>query len=522
MNWQEFEEGLKSGVNNHNSNIDTDQLWNNIQEKKRRKRPFLFWWWTGGALLLTAGTAIAIYFMQYHNVHIKNNITTQELSISTDNITTKNELQRVSTTKLSYDVQPENHNEKNVATTTTTNILHTQASTSVLDPKLGDKRVAPQGSNTAVASTLPVINALSPVRTNKQDASMPNSNPVFNPNILDNAGGINPINKREKGEENTPLAAVTLSLTTASSAELASNTNIVSDHINVPKTVVNTVLATNLLQTEEFPQKNITQSSNFPLLPIRSPLLEAAPKQYDFPWFNPETTKKKQPEQQSFYGGISSGYYRWAAFRAVGVDSVLKSPRTNERNLEAVNLGLQFFLPFHKKWTLSTGVQYESYNSVYNWKNQWVNNSTPTPITTSYINGEQDSTTIYTRTTTTRIVEHYNKITTFAIPLELGYRIQRGKWGIMPFAGVQIALQQRAKGVISSLDNVPQANIYPSIYRRTLVCSAHAGVRIHVALSAKTQLLLSPVARYDLTNRAVGFSERIGAVGLQMGVVRKF
>jgi hypothetical protein len=521
MNWQEFEEGLKSGVNNHNSKIDTDQFWANIQEKKRRKRPFLFWWWTGGALLLTAGTAIAIYFMQYHNTNVKNTITAQESPISTDNNTTKNDLQDVSATKLSHDLPPENQNEKNVATTTT-NIHHTQSSTSVLDPKLGDKRVAPQGSNTAATSTLPVAHPQYPARTNRQEALIANSNPALNPNTLDNTAGINQTSKTEKGKENSALAAPILTSTAVSSAKLSSNTSLISDQVTDPKTVENTVLGTDALQIEAFIQKNIEKSSNLPLLPMRSPLLEAVPKRYNFPWFNPETNKKKQPEQQSFYGGITSGYYRWAAFRTISTDSLLKSPRTNERNLEAISLGLQFFLPIHEKWTLSTGVQYESYHSVYNWKKQWVNDATSTVIPTSYINGLRDSTTIYTRTTTTRTVEHYNHITTFAIPLELGYRIQRGKWGITPFAGVQIAVQQRAKGVISNLDNVPQANIYPSIYRRTLVCSAHAGVRLHVALGTKTQLSLSPVARYDLTNRSVGFSERIGSVGIQVGVARKF
>jgi hypothetical protein len=519
MNWQEFEEGLKSGVNNHNSKIDTDQLWANIQEKKRRKRPFLFWWWTGGALLLTAVTAIAIYFMQYHNTNVKNTITAQESPISTDNHTTKNNLQDVSATKLSHDVTPENQNKKNVATT---NIHHTQSSTSVLDPKLGDKRVAPQGSNAAAASTLPVAHPPYPASTNRKDAPMANSNPALNPNTLDDTAGINQTSKTEKGKENSALAAPILTSTAVSSTELASNKSLIADQVTDSKTVENTVLGTDALEIEAFTQKNIEKSSNFPLLPMRSPLLEAAPKRYDFPWFQPETIKKKQPKVSSFYGGINSGYYRWAAFRNVSTDSLLMYPRTNERNLEAISLGLQFFLPIHEKWTLSTGVQYESYNSVYKWKKQWVNDTTPTVIRTSYINGEHDSTTIYTRTTSTRTVEHYNHITTFAIPLELGYRIQRGKWGITPFAGVQIAVQQRAKGVISNLDNVPQANIYASIYRRKLVCSAHAGVRLHMALGAKTQVSLSPIVRYDLTNRAVGFSERIGSVGIQIGVARKF
>lgn len=521
MNWQEFEEGLKSGVNNHNSKIDTDQLWANIQEKKRRKRPFLFWWWTGGALLLTAGTAIAIYFMQYHNTTVKNTITAQESPISTDNNTTKNDLQDVSATKLSHDVHPENQNEKNVATTTT-NIHHTQSSTSVLDPKLGDKRVAPQGSNAAVASTLPVAHPPYPATTNRQDAPMANSNPALNPNTLDNTAGIKQTSKPEKGKENSALAAPILTSTAALNAELESNASTTLNQINDLKAIENTALEINSPKIGVITQKNIEKNSNFPLLPMRSLLLEEMPKRYDFPWFNPETTKKKQPEQQSFYGGITSGYYRWAAFRTISTDSLLKSPRTNERNLEAISLGLQFLLPIHEKWMLSTGVQYESYHSVYNWKKQWVNDATPTVISTSYINGLRDSTTIYTRTTSTRTVEHYNRITTFSIPLELGYRIQRGKWGITPFAGVQIAVQQRAKGVISNLDNVPQANIYPSIYRRTLVCSTHAGVRIHMALGAKTQVSLSPVVRYDLTNRAVGFSERIGAFGIQVGVARKF
>jgi hypothetical protein len=521
MNWQEFEEGLKSGVNNHNSKIDTDQLWANIQEKKRRKRPFLFWWWTGGALLLTAGTAIAIYFMQYHNTNVKNTITAQESPISTDNNTTKNDLQDVSATKLSHDLHSENQNEKNVATTTT-NIHHTQSSTSVLDPKLGDKRVAPQGSNTAVASTLPVAHPQYPATTNRQDAPIANSNPALNPNTLDNTAGIKQTSKTEKGKENSALAAPILTSTAVSSAELASNISLIADPVTDPKTVENTVLGTDTQQIEAFTQKNMERSSNFPLLPMRAPFLEEMPKRYDFPWFKPETTKKKQPEQRSFYGGITSGYYRWAAFRTMSTDSLLQYPRTNERNLEAISFGLQFFLPIHEKWMLSTGVQYESYNSVYNWKKQWVNDATPTVIPTSYINGIRDTTTIYTRTTTTRTVEHYNHITTFAIPLELGYRIQRGNWGITPFAGVQIAVQQRAKGVISGLANTPEANIYPSIYRRKLVCSAHTGVSIHMALGTKTQVSLSPIVRYDLTNRAVGFSERIGAVGIQVGVVRKF
>jgi len=51
MNWQEFEDNLKGYVGEHETPVDTDVLWANIQRKKRR-RMLLFWWFFGGLCLL--------------------------------------------------------------------------------------------------------------------------------------------------------------------------------------------------------------------------------------------------------------------------------------------------------------------------------------------------------------------------------------------------------------------------------------------------------------------------------------
>ena len=51
MNWQEFEDGLKNRVGQHETPLDTEALWNKIRPKKRRRLLF-FWWWLAGIGLL--------------------------------------------------------------------------------------------------------------------------------------------------------------------------------------------------------------------------------------------------------------------------------------------------------------------------------------------------------------------------------------------------------------------------------------------------------------------------------------
>lgn len=51
MNWQEFEDGLKDRVGDHQTPLDTEALWDQVQPRKRRRRA-LFWWWFGGIGLL--------------------------------------------------------------------------------------------------------------------------------------------------------------------------------------------------------------------------------------------------------------------------------------------------------------------------------------------------------------------------------------------------------------------------------------------------------------------------------------
>ncbi len=201
--------------------------------------------------------------------------------------------------------------------------------------------------------------------------------------------------------------------------------------------------------------------------------------------------------------GINAGYFSWNIERSEPVASPY--PRSHEKVLAAVQTGLQVEFPLAQKWSLRSGVQYTEFQSVFRWTDNW-----------QKIDSSENRLFAYERN-----VQHYNRVQSLAVPVDVLYRFSLGKWSLKPALGVQLQFAQYADGLI--LKNTrPNAQGYPLIYRQIFNLGLRGGISIEAPLGSKTSLFLEPAARMDLFRRTAKDypAERFRQWGLQVGIMR--
>lgn len=350
-------------------------------------------------------------------------------------------------------------------------------------------------------------------RPNQLAPHLTESNSSYTPASID-------VNKVPKpNENNRPLAAFADN-TAQPNNNLPFSPQPNSLHIRLDNPIIQQGLSAGKPVTMEQEADSIStallQSSKYEILTM----LPHAESELIAPYYQPKfynfkKKSKKASARHAIEMGLDAGYYGWNISRVKDVNPL---PRSGEKNLEAFHLGIHLKGKMAGHFFISSGIQFNQLNSVYQWNQEW--DSLSNRLTTiEYSNGEIDSS--YSWETTlhhfTHTVKNFNKITTWSIPIDLQYAFQAGQWTISPYAGLQAQFYQRSQGVISGGNNRPSGGPYSSIYKNPLVLSIRTGVNCEFPVGRKTLMFISPTAIIDLMSR-VNSPTYPGEIFRQVGI----
>ncbi|MEO6758111.1 MAG: hypothetical protein ABIO24_01570, partial [Saprospiraceae bacterium] len=218
----------------------------------------------------------------------------------------------------------------------------------------------------------------------------------------------------------------------------------------------------------------------------------------------------------------SGGLNIWNIHRD-GLGSSGTYPRSHEKTISAWQIGLQAQIPINRSWSVRTGILYTEYQSVFRWANHWEVADSTSPVLSYFVNGNIDTGYTVRLFRYDRAVQHYNRLQSLAIPLDLQRSFSLGKLTLKPALGLQIQFWQKGKGWILK-DGEPDDAAFGIIYKPALNLGLRFGLSLEVPLGPKTRIFLEPAGSLDLLSRTQKDypAERFRQWGLQIGILRQW
>ncbi len=482
MNWQEFEDRLKTESQTHQTPVDTDALWDSIREKKRRRLP-VFWWLTGLGVLLIAGWLAMSYFSGNNSSHLKETVT----FIQPDTIAN---IENLSANKTSH--ANSNYSSNTNAFKKSTSKFQNQSNQLSTKPEVFSANVSAINSNNINKFSLK--NSTKKLFANKQ--------------LFRAKGNAIPFNVTE---------TVKTGIATTTSKEIAAKDTTNYNQDSTVESGSNTLFFTNNSSISEVISTNLILPS-LPILPANFlPLILPLPDNPLSPLLLPTAEIKLNKNQNRVYIGLQAGYFAWKIHQDTGA-----TLRTGEKLIASTQIGLQVQLPIGQSWSLRTGVQYTQFSSVFRWTRKW-EDTRDIPVPNYYVNGNIDSTFTTALYRYERNVQHYNRLQSISIPLDIQYRIALKHWNLRPSAGAHLQVWQKADGVILE-GNEPNTQTYADIYKRAFNLGLRLGIALEIPVGERTRLTLEPIGILDITRRTQDIypAERFQQWGINLGVLRRW
>jgi len=477
MNWQEFEEQIKAEVTGHETPVDTAALWRKLKRKKRRRLAILIWvtlgLTLGGAVIWQKATADhAPQQVLSTGAPVTPKPTIPVAVITTTSTGLPHYLAVPNKAVLSPDSMQENRTSK------------PGISKNILNKPLADAGTghsltfseAKAGNGTSLTSSVKKAGAgtsLTGSGGNKQ---------IIKSRISDGMVSAMPVSGENLPSDNR------LSLNVAAQKNMSEY---------VVKNARNNLVFSNPAIPDTFYDQPVHPTmQTLPVLSFQSlnVVSKASIIRKDEGIIPPVPFKKKyKPARMA---GME-GHYGWWQI-APSADTAVA--HQNERTLETIGIGLMGQIPLKKHWALHTGVYYAQYHAVLRWntvsiveKLRFVRNQ--------YTDGRIDSTQAgFSYYESQRSVQHYNKITTLAVPFEIHRLIPRKRFTVAPFLGIKAELRLSASGKLLNIEGVPD-ELYREQYQAPFVLGLSAGCSIQVPVNQHFTLLISPGFNTDLMSR---------------------
>ena len=486
MNWQEFEDRLQAQAQAHQTPVDTDALWNKIRAKKRRRWP-LFWLFVGLGVLSGSGWLATVWFSGNNPLHSVK--TTAVMPTDTVNYHKNLSARKIDSVYFTRRTNVHDSIKTSANKESTINGDAPRLLKAVPIPSLASKYfIAPTAANKSLLT----------VKDYTHDSSISRSSiKTVNGRIAAAVTAANKIISTEI-EPNKFLLRETLNFMPGNTAKDSSNALSENNKLPIP--------------TDSF---SMISRTPLPWMPTRfTPLFPSRLDQPISPVLTPAAEKKTTKNPNRLYIGLQAGYYHWR----IRADST----RIGEKPVAATQAGWQMQLPMGQFWSLRTGIQYRQFVSVFRWTRQWAE-VRETPVLSYYVNGNIDTTFSTTLYRYERKVQHYNRLRSISIPLDVQYRIPMKHWTVCPAAGLQIQVWQQARGIV--LNNaVPDAELYPAIYDHAFNVGVRFGLSLEVPLGQRTRFVVEPAIMMNLARRtkAAYAAERFQQWGVNIGLVRQW
>jgi hypothetical protein len=468
MNWPEFEKDMKNMVGGHETPIDTDVLWDKIQEK-RRKRRGLLWFWGGGVALLLGG----LWWW-----HVNSGVRGTEISavVQEVGVGEKPRNQSRESDRIEADNQVQTQHREGI---------QRQDEVQYLAQKQGREEVGIQEESQLRSQDQiqkqvksPIQNQLQTPKQGQLTAQMPVSAGELSATIF-------------KGENPNSVKTPNIGLSLPASFEA---------EIVVLKSETLSALAPLpvLWQLLALPEQTL-------VLPGKSLAL------------TPENSAKKAKNNRlSPAIACNTGYYKWNSVGAI------PDPFSQSRNLETVQGSIHLMLPLSTHWTVQTGLSFARTTSRITWVRTWEEEKTIYPKN-YYANGAIELDTAHVTYLMRREINHYNHWTQIGLPLGMEYRFSFGKAYLTPQLGLQLNYLLPAQGLANDANHNLSADVFAAHFQRKFLLQGQAGFEFGYHLSEKWSIAAGPHVQFDFTPRTtagVSHPERFFMYGVQLGLRR--
>ncbi len=480
MGKDRLEEHIKDQVYNHNSMVDTDALWNNIQQKRKPKKP-LWIYFTAGSLVLGIVIFALIFGISDSPssgpaIGLSETVNTSKENTTVHNLSVKNASNHKDEFQLGNTVERKKENsEEDIHD----NPHQVKNQTAQKPASTGSQFVEPNSAK----STL----------QNNQDLKS------YNP-------------------QNFTVRSFTESLITQKKETIESGINSIIK--NSDKSVTQSSTASQLNNVDVFNSRSnlesIGQLSLSDLFYSRS-IQPTSMKPLVIDVEKPELVKGH------WFAGLGVNFNKGdrtlSAIDTLGEigDTLLRFRDANEEFMESWGADLRIGYQHKSGLFVNTGLAYQQINdrAILNF------NNTQT-ITTS-----NDTTQSFIQTITPIQSIRHNKIRMIDIPIAIGYYRSLGKFGLSTELGINVNIRTQARGniILDKSTFISTDGSQGDIFKTNVSHSYQLSLGIHRAIGDTWNISLHPSFRYypeSFTVETFNVEQRYQFLGARLALTRSF
>lgn len=481
-------DAFKDRVKGYVFEVDTDEVWKNLDlNNDKKKKRFIPWLWGLSLFILLVGAG-SFYFINQNHTH---------------DTTTLLESQLITSKKSSVVAAPTDPTEKTIETQPTTTITTTTNPTKISNPQTTSpypptpNSITPPGNNSSLAAPTTAIAPHDNAPYNQQNTLKPpttNMKPTPNSTTNKSAQALSSKSPTQESSHLTqPLATLLTPLQKLNSAH-------------------------QLLEQEA--------ANSLALLDGQALItIDYAPETGETPEKKPEPIKPQKQKLRyslNLYTGIYTANRKFNTQNA-DVEGYLLAREKTEKSLEMINVGTALRIDRNKGPFFEIGLEYQSINERF----QYVTETRDTVFnedqpTTLLVDSFRDTTVLetgpgYTEILTRESWKHYNSHQIYMIPISLGYEISRNKFSLHA-KGTFLTGLRKYKGMHLIPDGEEPAHISDS-WTRVHGARLSAGIsyalleQLSVSFSPSYQTYLSSFVGEDLP-----YTQKYQMFGLQVGM----
>jgi hypothetical protein len=479
-----FDKSYRKKLESHNSSMDLDQFWNDLEPKlpKQKKKRYFFWWFISGLILIGISIAKIKYFHSEKNrqnvgmespINISNSNDSIKQNTKPDSHVAKTPMNQNLDSKARKSKPDENNNNNS---THRENIQHQSKILKIAKPRAFQPRIKQNKSSQIASNSSRHSNTISYYDLIQSNIDLTSNSELPKPSdaiIVESAKFNNQEVQRIHKEQNESINKDPQFSEQRNDKQIHSNKSEIQEQSNSNKNIgitdknANTDSAPSIVVLQDSTEKNI------PINDLASELDQT--KKFHF-YFKPLICVGAYAKKYSKGDSSSINY--------------LAVRKATESNLEEWSVNMVSGIQWHR-WSVESGVQYLQRNEKFEiHENKGSYTFGLTSLKREYSNGSTDSIQVqaWNGEGFNRHVIHYNKLRQYNIPITLSYDCYKSNlWTFGVNAGLLMSVSSNYQGRLLT-KNLQITEIDQKILTNNLGFTGQTGIFIQYRYSDQVEL----------------------------------
>ncbi len=511
-----FDKSYRKKLESHNSSMDLDQFWNDLEPKlpKQKKRKYFFWWFISGLILIGISIAKIKYFHSEKNrqnigkespINISNSNDSINQKSKPDSLVAKIPMNQNSDNKARKSKPDENNNKNSTHCENIQHQLKVAKPSASFQPRVEQSKLSKIVSNSSGHSN--TISYYDLIQNNidlTTNSELPKPSDAI---IVESAKFNNQEAQIIHKEQNESINKDPQFSEQRNDKQIHSNKSELQEQRNSSKNISTTDKNTNIDSAPSIVVLQDSTEKNIPINVLASELDQT--KKFHF-YFRPLLCVGAYVKKYSIGDSSSINY--------------LAVRKATESNLEEWSVNLVSGIQWHR-WSVESGVQYLQRNEKFEiHENKGSYTFGLTSLKREYSNGSTDSIQVqaWNGEGFNRHVIHYNKLRQWNIPITLSYDCYKSNlWTFGVNAGLLMSVSSNYQGRLLA-KNLQITEIDQKILTNNLGFTGQTGIFIQYRYSDQVELFSSIQYYHFLTSLHIEHLQlRYNSLQLGLGVQLK-